>query len=143
MKCIRRHRNDVHTLILNDHIYMIFILLAHVPMAQLPSYVSNNQGDIIGSAYKPEVASTCLDERVPTMSSLKNGDCHLIVAVEVNQLVSEMLVPRLDGSHRIYHLQMVDRIISHEEEVSREAPPPPSATGINKQFDSLFSSGMI
>ena len=53
------------------------------------------------------------------MSSLENGDCHLIVAVEVNQLLSEMLGPRLDDGHSIYCLPMADRMISHEE-VNRE-----------------------
>ena len=88
---------------------MIFILLACVPMAQrisgryhqLPSYVSHSQGYVIGSAYEPELLSIRLHERVPTTSSLENGDSHLIVAVKMNQLVSEVLGLHLDGSYSI------------------------------------------
>ena len=81
------------------------------------------------------------------MSSLKDGDCHLIVAIEVNQLVSEVFGPCFDGSHDIYHLQMADRMISCEK-VSRKLDvigscthngtlASPNATCINKQVDRL------
>ena len=66
------------------------------------------EGDVPLGASQPNLSSASLEEGILASAGLKDGDCSLVVAEEVNELVGELWSPQLDGQCDVESLKMAD-----------------------------------
>ena len=67
------------------------------------------KGDVPLGASQPNLSSASLEEGILAPAGLKDSDCSLVIAEEVNELVGKFWSPQLDGQHGVESLKMADK----------------------------------
>ena len=75
-------------------------------------YAANWESDVPLHARLPYISGASLEEGVLTPAGLKDGDCGLVVAEQVDELVCEMRSPQLDGQCSVESLKVADEGVS-------------------------------